>query len=95
MLCGGDAEQHRTLGLLQKQSGDPAGALDSYRRSLALRPDVGVTYFNYGNALNPQNVADREAAYRTAKTLDPTLGVAYANLAHTLGQLKREAEAED
>ncbi|WP_309670995.1 tetratricopeptide repeat protein [Gemmatimonas sp.] len=72
-------------GVAMHQSGDVAGAADSYRRALRMDPRHALAYNNLGVALDDlgDHSAARESFVR-ASELDPTLVVARLNLSRWL-----------
>jgi Flp pilus assembly protein TadD len=75
------APLHDDLALLYLESGAPEGAVEEFRRALALRPESAVSHFNLGTALL---FAGREpeaiAAFEQALQRRPDYGLALNNL---------------
>jgi len=79
--------------LLQRQ-GRYDAAVTSYRKALAISPDVAELHFNLGTALHDQGrVDDAIACYRRALELKPGLVVAHNNLGNALAVCGKPDEA--
>ena len=79
-----DAGLHDDVALLYLELGKSDGAIDHFRRSLALKPQSPVAHYNLGTALTVARRLDEAAAeYREALRLDP----AYANAHNNLGNV--------
>jgi Flp pilus assembly protein TadD len=75
------AALHDDLALLYLESGAPGRAVDEFRRSLALRADSAVSYFNVGTALLfAGREAEAIAAFEDALKRRPDYGLALNNL---------------
>jgi Flp pilus assembly protein TadD len=71
-------------------------ALDWTRKAVAIDPDLGRAWINYGVALRRSgDLRGAEKAYRTAIEADPTAVSAYQNLAGLLRARGESDEAED
>lgn len=83
------------LGVARQAVGDPAGAEEAYRASLALDPGQASTLNNLGNVLAAQGrAADAEAAYRAACAARPAFVDALYNLCLLLRDKGPEGAAE-
>lgn len=79
---------------LQAQGGERAAALATLEHLLALQPEVGSHWFNYGYLLEEEGAWERaEAAFRRATELSPELDRAWYGLALILIRLRRLDEA--
>jgi hypothetical protein len=79
---------------LALEEGDPAAAIDAYRRSLRLRPDSTEAWVNLGRLF--AECGDPESAtecFRSALDLDPTEATAVYNLGVVAQDTGHEAEA--
>lgn len=71
-------------------------ALDWLRKAVAIDPELGSAWVNYGVSLRRSgDVKAAEEAYRKALEADPTAVSAYQNLASLLRFQGKEKEAED
>jgi protein O-mannosyl-transferase len=82
------------LGILLAEKGDQAGAIEDYRRALALAPAYAYAHYNLGNALaatgrSGEAIGQFEEALRF-RPLDPSI---HFNLGNALAVEKREPEA--
>jgi tetratricopeptide (TPR) repeat protein len=89
------AKAHGNMALALVEIGDDRGAIEEYRRALAILPKYPRTWYLLGNALhrlkeNPEAII---GAYRQTILLDPTHVDARVNLAVTLLDLGRAEEA--
>lgn len=83
----GNAQVHAELGYQQYRLGHYAEAVESYRRAVALRPDVGAYWSIYGGVLlaSGDNEA-AEAALRRALSIEPG-----ASALSNLGEIRLQA----
>ena len=72
----------------------PEQSIAAYRETVAIAPEYAPAWFDMGVAsYNRGDYADAEKSYREAVRIDPDYYQAHANLASTLRQLERFAEA--
>jgi len=84
------------MGTLYAQQKRHAGAIELYKKSLAVAPDVSTTHQSLGIALN--NLEQHEealTAFQRAVTIDPENVDAYNNLGGMLGYFDRQEEAKN
>jgi Flp pilus assembly protein TadD len=87
---------HSNLGAEALRAGKTEEALDWLKKAVAIDPDLGRAWVNYGVALRRKgDVAAAEAAYRKALEVEPTAISAYQNLAALLRLRGEDAEAGD
>lgn len=87
---------HSNKGAEALRSNRNEEALGWLRKSVAIDPELGSAWVNYGVALRRSgDVPAAEAAYRKALEVDPTAVSAYQNLAALLRFKGQEKEAED
>lgn len=85
------AEAYFTLGeLLAMGGGDIKGAIEAYRTSIKLKPDLFDAYYHMGMHLDPK---DAEELYRKAMALDPQKMACRFSLGRVLVKQGRLAEA--
>jgi Flp pilus assembly protein TadD len=78
------------------RSGHNGEALDWTRKAVAIDPELGRAWINYGVALRRSgDLKGAEKAYRTAIEAEPNAVSAYQNLAGVLRSFGRNDEAED
>jgi hypothetical protein len=79
---------------LALEDGDPAGAIDAYRRSLRLRPDSTEAWVNLGRLFAESGDGDAAAeCFGSALDLDPTDATAVYNMGVVAQDAGRETEA--
>lgn len=89
-----NALAYLNLANAQLEKGNNRAAVENYRKSIAIKPDVPKTYNNYGNALIALGKpAEAVPQYREALQIDPNFAPARANLGIALVQLNRFDEA--
>ena len=82
------------LGVLARQQGQPALAVELISKVVAALPSHAEAHFNLGNALNDQGLFDQAIdRYRDAIRLKPDYVKAHNNLGNVLKQLGRLTEA--
>ena len=85
------------LGASTAQIGKHDEAIEFYNKSIALKPDYAVAYYNMGNALKDQGKLEEAIeAYNKAISLKPDYAFAYYNMGNTLqdqGKLDEAIEA--
>ncbi len=87
------ALKHHNLGFALQAQGRLDEAVASYRRALALKPDLAAAHGNLGNAFwELERLDDAATSYQQALALKPDLAEAHANLGLVL-QAQGEAEA--
>lgn len=83
------------LGDVLQSRGDQPGAIDCYKRSIAINPAYGNAHYNLANVLfNTGRAEEAVAHYRAALRIFPDRSQVYNNLACALNALGRTAEAE-
>jgi tetratricopeptide (TPR) repeat protein len=90
------ADAWHMLGIAKVQSGDSAGAAESIRWAIALRPANPAYHANLGNVLQETNLNDAIAAYRQALVLAPNLAEIHNNLGNALqrrGEIEQAIES--
>jgi Flp pilus assembly protein TadD len=86
---------HSNRGAELLRAGRSQEALDWLRKAVAIDPELGRAWVNYGVALRRTgDVAGAEAAYRKALEVDPEGASAYQNLASLLRSQGKEPEAD-
>jgi Flp pilus assembly protein TadD len=84
------------LGVALEKEGRSEEATESYRRSCAAKPSLGVSHNNLGRVLETASrLQEAELEYRNATELDPGNAQAWRNLARLLGIRGRWHEAVD
>lgn len=84
------------MGILYAQQGRHAEAIELYKRSLAIAPEVSAAHHNLGIALNSlERHEEALAAFQHAVTTDPENVDAYNNLGGMLGYFDRQEEAKN
>jgi len=96
MRIGGDTGiAHFTEGYMLAKTGDIAGAIKAYRKSIAIEP----SYAAYSNLAQLQaqtgRAADSEESLRRAISLEPNRAEAHANLAMLLAAIGQKDKALD
>lgn len=87
---------HSNRGAEALRTGRNEEALDWLRKAVAIDPDLGRGWVNYGVALRRAgDVKGAEAAYRKALEADPNAASAYQNLAALLRLQGQGKEADD
>ncbi len=87
---------HSNLGAEALRAGRNDAALGWLRKAIAIDPDLGRAWVNYGVALRRGgDLAGAEAAYRKSLEVEPTEISAYQNLAALLRLRGADAEAGD
>ncbi len=82
------------MGVLYAQQGRHAEAIELYKKSLAVAPNVSAAHNNLGIALNSMERHEEAlAAFQQAVTTDPEDVNAYNNLGGMLGYFDRQEEA--
>lgn len=90
----GNADALHFLGVIFAQRGDPAAAVDTIRRAIALRPDDPAFHSNLGKALGETGNLDAAiASLRRALELAPGYRVAQLRLGHVLARAGRPNDA--
>lgn len=85
---------HYTLGSVQFDQGDVAGAITEYETALRLKPDSAPTHNNLGNALTRSGRIDEALPhYEAALANAPESADTHNNLANALVRLRRMPEA--
>lgn len=75
------APMYYNLGIAFQAHGNSEGAVDSYRKALAIAPDYAEAHGNLGNALKDQGKLDEAAQhYRKAIALKPNFADPHSNL---------------
>jgi CRISPR-associated protein Csy1 len=94
-LAANDARLHNELGILYADAGQPARAVQSFRRAVAIDPAYARAWNNVGNAERSlHETAAAEAAFARATALDARYVLAWANLGATRRELGDDAGAE-
>ncbi|HJX28328.1 MAG TPA: tetratricopeptide repeat protein [Thermoanaerobaculia bacterium] len=87
---------HSNRGAEALRSNHNEEALDWLRKAVAIDPELGSAWVNYGVSLRRSgDIKAAEEAYRKALEADPTAVSAYQNLASLLRFQGKEKEAED
>jgi tetratricopeptide (TPR) repeat protein len=90
----GNAGAWNNLGILLAEKGDQAGAIEDYRRALALAPAYAYAHYNLGNSLmETGRAAEAAAEYREALRFRPEDASIHFNLGNALAALGRRSEA--
>lgn len=85
---------HVTLGLIERERGNPAGAEEEYREAIRLDPSLDEAHSNLGAILSTREAtAEALAELKLAVQLDPSNGDAAANLASLFLEQKLGDEA--
>jgi predicted TPR repeat methyltransferase len=88
------ADALHLLGVVARQLGDPARAVDLIGRAIQLRPDLATPHCNLGAALSDLGRPDDAlASYDRAIALKPDYALAICNRGNTLRSLGRPEEA--
>lgn len=78
---------------LQERDGQYKEAIESYKKAVQLKPDMGYAYFKIGTAYNHlDQPADAVAAFKKAIRYMPNFAVAYNNLAVAYAKLGKKTE---
>ena len=94
-LVGG-ARPHLKAGTRAAESGDLAGAIQSFQRALSIDPEDPLAHYNLGLALARSGQLEAGIAhFRLAVTHDPDYRDAHYNLAAALTRLGRHLEAAE
>jgi Flp pilus assembly protein TadD len=81
-------------GAEELRAGKSAGALEWLKKAVAIDPELGRAWINYGVALRRTgDVAGAEKAYRKSLEVEPTAVSAYQNLASVLRSRGQDQEA--
>jgi predicted TPR repeat methyltransferase len=81
-------------GVIARQLGDPARAVDLIGRAIQIRPDLATAHCNLGAALHDLGRVDESlASYDRAIALKPDYALAICNRGNTLRSLGRQEEA--
>ena len=77
-----DARGYNNLGIVYLARRRPEDAIASYKRAIALAPNLATAHYNLGHAYHKQGkMKPAIAAYQQALTIDTTLAIAHNNVA--------------
>jgi tetratricopeptide (TPR) repeat protein len=91
----GEARVHYRLAVVYHRNGMPRKAIQSFNRTIELRPDFAMAYNDLGGVYYTIGETEKSvAAYRKALELSPAYAEAHHNLRIVLRETGREEEAE-